>query len=88
MIFDPSKSCDCSSHNLDIKTGRTRDIAPVPLYMQIYVENNSVIILASKEATKHSWGLLAFLPRVRFLNHSTFQVYRTGASCGRFVFYE
>ena len=66
MIFDPSKSCDCSSHNLDIKTGRTRDIAPVPLYMQIYVENNSVIILASKEATKHSWGLLAFLPRVAF----------------------
>jgi hypothetical protein len=65
MIFDPSKSYDCSSHILDLKMGRTRDIAFLNSHMQIYVENISVMILASKEVTKHG-GLLAFLPRVAF----------------------
>jgi hypothetical protein len=56
MICDPSKSYDCSSHILDFKIRRTRDIAPIPFYMQIYVVNISVIILTSKEVTKHAWG--------------------------------
>jgi hypothetical protein len=56
MISDPFKSYNCSSQILDFKMGRARDIATVPFYMEIYVQNISVIILASKEATKYAWG--------------------------------
>ena len=64
-IPDPFKSYDRSFHTLDFKMRRTRDIAFFTSNMQIYVEKISVIMLASKEATKQG-GLLAFLPRVAF----------------------
>jgi hypothetical protein len=90
MICDPFKSYDCSSHNLDFKMGRTRDISFFTFFMQIYVENISVMKFGIERSNEACMGFFIFYLNsfrgLRFLHHSTFQLFCTGASCGRFVF--